>query len=303
MAEKVQLPEGYDPYDINVKRLLNPKADDKNFIADGLLRCGAKRHHTGTPCMQYAGHCTDHVGYGRCKNHGGRNTGPITPEGKAIASQNSVLHGLYAKALRPREAAIFLDLAKEEDPTGLKWEIIALKAKIIGYLGKWSEKWDIYYAKRINATADWVKCTKCGKEFQVNTFDDPYLDSVRSCPTCRTYNDFVVLNQVPLPCTAEIAEAYADRMTRITASETENGGVRTFYHAGDLDDRALDRALNTLKRLVETHNRLNQESGDDLVGKINEELRAASRGRVNITWDTGAQQRKDGVQNGKNDTK
>ncbi len=36
----------------------------------------------------------------RCKHHGGRTTGPKTPEGKAKASKNNLSHGLYATVLR-----------------------------------------------------------------------------------------------------------------------------------------------------------------------------------------------------------
>jgi hypothetical protein len=287
---KLVLPEGYDPYDINLKRMIDPKADEKNFIRGASLRCGAKKP-SGKLCASYAGQGTDHVGHGRCLRHGGCSTGPVTAEGKAASAQNSRVHGFYSKALRPEEAIYFNEFVAQDD-TGLKFEIMALKAKILHYLTKWSSKWDFFYVQRMQATADWVKCRACGKEWSINN-----VDSSKTCPSCRTYCDFEILKRMPLACTTVEAEDYADRMTRVTASETEAGGVRTFYHAGDLDDRALDRALNTLKRLVETHNRLQEESGDDLVGKINEELRAASRGRVSLSWDSGAQQRKDGGTN------
>src|SRR3989304_4234048 len=93
------LPEGYDPYDIALKKLFNPKADAMNFIHVGRkypnLVCGAKGRQTGKPCVNPAGFGSEHVGWGRCKYHGGCSTGPKTPEGKAKVGQNGRLHGLY----------------------------------------------------------------------------------------------------------------------------------------------------------------------------------------------------------------
>ncbi|RMH51851.1 MAG: hypothetical protein D6682_03295 [Zetaproteobacteria bacterium] len=40
-------------------------------------RCGAKSRRTGQPCRRWA------MPNGRCPQHGGKSTGPKTPEGKA----------------------------------------------------------------------------------------------------------------------------------------------------------------------------------------------------------------------------
>ncbi|MNI76035.1 hypothetical protein D3C73_1322320 [compost metagenome] len=65
-----------------------------------------------------------------------------------------------------------------------------------------------------------------------------------------------------------------------------------WYQPGTIDDRAYVRALEALGRLVEKHARLTPDGGDDLLGQINAELRAASKGKVSISWgDRGAQRR------------
>jgi len=45
--------------------------------------CGAKRHRDGQPCQALS-----EPGKRRCRFHGGRSTGPRTPEGKARVAQN-----------------------------------------------------------------------------------------------------------------------------------------------------------------------------------------------------------------------
>lgn len=46
-------------------------------------RCGAQRHRDGQPCE-----ALPEPGKRRCRFHGGRSTGPRTPEGKAICTRN-----------------------------------------------------------------------------------------------------------------------------------------------------------------------------------------------------------------------
>lgn len=47
------------------------------------VTCGAKRHRDGQPCQ-----AKSEPGKRRCRFHGGRSTGPKTPEGKARALAN-----------------------------------------------------------------------------------------------------------------------------------------------------------------------------------------------------------------------
>lgn len=55
-------------------------------------RCGAKSKRHGKPCSQPA------MKNGRCRFHGGKSTGPKTPEGKARAGNWK--HGLRSRAYR-----------------------------------------------------------------------------------------------------------------------------------------------------------------------------------------------------------
>lgn len=69
------------------------RADIREMFADDLaaeqatrtkpMLCGATTR-TGTPCMRKG-----HGRGGRCPNHGGRSTGPRTPEGRARIGQAS----------------------------------------------------------------------------------------------------------------------------------------------------------------------------------------------------------------------
>jgi hypothetical protein len=239
---RITLPEGFDPYDIDLKKQLHDQADEKNFIhhinGTPVLACGAKKSN-GKACTSYAGRNTDHVGHGRCKQHGGCNTGPKTEEGKAIASQNSRIHGLYSSVLSKEERAIFDEMAATEE-VGLKHEIMVLKAKILVYLQKWR----------------------------------------------RTYDDTL----------EKKGELQAEAATTVWFREGEGTtSTRGYYHAGTIEDRVLDRALNTLRRLVETYNRLSAGSdGDSLVNQINNELRQASHGQVSLSWGGKAQSRQEG---------
>lgn len=222
----VKLPENYDPYNMDLKRLFHAQADEKNVIGTWnkwpALMCGAKRK--GKTCGQIAGTATDHKGYGRCKHHGGRNTGPKTKEGKTITAQNPRKHGLYSSALSKDERETYEQLL--EDPAAsLLDEIMMMKAKVLLYLQKWNKK---LLEKGEEATKRWYQTTDQG---------------------------------------------------------------RASYYAGTIEDRVLDRALNTLGRLVEKHARLTQSTGDDLLSQINRELRQASQGKVMVSWGGKAQEK------------
>jgi hypothetical protein len=89
--------------------------------------------------------------------------------------------------------------------------------------------------------------------------------------------------------TLQYGEEKAYAMSKVYYSESENG-ARSYYHAGTIEDRALDRALARLRHLVETHNRLKGDDEDgDIMDTINAELRAASKGSVFISWGGEAQ--------------
>lgn len=57
-------------------------------------RCGA-RTKAGTPCQRAAVKLT-----GRCARHGGRSTGPRTPEGRARIAAAQTVHGKQTKEAR-----------------------------------------------------------------------------------------------------------------------------------------------------------------------------------------------------------
>lgn len=59
---------------------------------------------------------------------------------------------------------------------------------------------------------------------------------------------------------------------------------RAYYHAGTADDKVLTRQLDLLRRLVDSQSKLTPQSGQGLLDTINQELRAASHGKVSMEW-------------------
>ena len=74
-------------------------------------RCGARSKRTGKPCQGAAAN-------GRCKLHGGKSTGPRTPEGLERSRRANWKHGHFsreAKAERSRLRAAILTLRDLRD--------------------------------------------------------------------------------------------------------------------------------------------------------------------------------------------
>jgi hypothetical protein len=227
--KKDSLPEGYDPYDNDLKKRIHEMADAKNFISERrknlVLCCGAKKKNKNDVCRALAGSGTDHPGFGRCKFCGGASTGPKTAAGKERARMNGRKHGFYSEVLSPEERDTYEDLL-EDKKVGLEDEIFMLKAKIKVYLAK-------YYRKRKAgeaATIEWYK----------------------------------------------------------------EGDEKGYFHAGTIEDRTLTRALETLRRLVDSYAKLTGNDSGNILDQINQELRAASQKESSDTWGGPAQQRKEG---------
>jgi hypothetical protein len=80
--------------------------------ANATPRCGARSKRTGLPCRAAA------MPNGRCKLHGGKSTGPRTPEGLERSRRANWKHGYYsheAKAERSRARAAILTLRHLRD--------------------------------------------------------------------------------------------------------------------------------------------------------------------------------------------
>lgn len=224
---KADLPEGYDPYDVSLKKRIHELADAKNFISERsknlVLCCGAKKKNKDDVCRSLAGMGTDHPGYGRCKFCGGASTGPKTPEGKANIGR-ARKHGFYSSVLSNEERDTYEELLADKTVT-LTDEIYMLKAKIKVYLAK-------YYRK-----------AKAGE--------------------------------------AATKEWYKD------------GDEKGYFHAGTIEDRTLNRALETLRRLVDSYAKITGNDSASMLDQINAELRAASQKEAEGSWGGPAQQRKD----------
>ncbi len=71
-------------------------------------------------------------------------------------------------------------------------------------------------------------------------------------------------------------------------SENEDGEriseIAGFYHAGGIEDRPLMKAFQDLSKMVERQARLNPDAAEDVLAQINAELRAASHGKVTLSW-------------------
>src|SRR6266508_3384434 len=80
--------------------------------ANAAPRCGARSKRTGKPCQAAA------MPNGRCKLHGGKSTGPRTPEGLERSRRANWKHGYYsreAKAERSRVRAAILAVRNLRD--------------------------------------------------------------------------------------------------------------------------------------------------------------------------------------------
>jgi hypothetical protein len=250
------LPDKFDPYDMVLKQKLNTKADEMNFISVArkapYLACGCKRK--GKICKSPAGFGTPHLGYGRCKNHGGLCTGPKTPEGKARSSQNNVIHGLYRQALTPKEQAIYDKVATQS--VGLEDEIALWKAKIIVYLTKKAAEWKKQYESV--ASQGWT-------EDRAEEFADNKTRVYYSVATETEDGEFIEKK------THYYNAGTIEDKPLIKALET------------------LSRLVDKHAKL----NGLDKSGAEDILEGINKELRAASQGQVNISWGGKAQRRED----------
>jgi len=63
-------------------------------------RCGARARTTGKPCRRFK-----LAGRARCRLHGGKSTGPTSPEGLAASTEARLDHGAYAQ-LKPYARAL-----------------------------------------------------------------------------------------------------------------------------------------------------------------------------------------------------
>lgn len=71
-------------------------------------RCGAKTR-SGTPCQAPA------MKNGRCRLHGGKSTGPKTPEGLERSRKARWKHGLYSADLKKEIRHYQEEIMKEQD--------------------------------------------------------------------------------------------------------------------------------------------------------------------------------------------
>lgn len=102
------------------------------------LLCGAKKHNSEDTCARPAGWGTEHAGTGRCKLHGGCNTGPKDREKMsraAMGNKNGRKHGMFekivAEKLTPEERVIFDSIGDDRD---LKTELKILRFKLLRLL-------------------------------------------------------------------------------------------------------------------------------------------------------------------------
>jgi hypothetical protein len=85
--------------------------------ANAAPRCGARSKRTGKPCQGAA------MPNGRCKFHGGKSTGPRTPEGLERSRRANWKHGHYS-----REAKAERSRLREAPPRAVRLD---LKAPVV----------------------------------------------------------------------------------------------------------------------------------------------------------------------------
>ena len=68
--------------------------------ANAAPRCGARSKRTGKPCQGAA------MPNGRCKVHGGKSTGPRTPEGLERSRRANWKHGHFSREAKPERSRV-----------------------------------------------------------------------------------------------------------------------------------------------------------------------------------------------------
>jgi hypothetical protein len=69
-------------------------------MANAAPRCGARSKRTGKPCRAAA------MLNGRCKVHGGKSTGPRTPEGLERSKRARWKHGYYSREAKVERSCV-----------------------------------------------------------------------------------------------------------------------------------------------------------------------------------------------------
>ena len=72
------------------------------------------------------------------------------------------------------------------------------------------------------------------------------------------------------------------------------GDTKGYFHMGTIEDKPLQRALETLRRLVDSHAKLTGNDSGNILDQINQELREASKKATGTSWGGSAQERKEG---------
>lgn len=71
----------------------------------------------------------------------------------------------------------------------------------------------------------------------------------------------------------------------------KEGESINYFHAGTIEDPVLTRALETLRRMVDSFAKLTGQDSGNLIDDINKELRQDSQKEANTSWETPAQDR------------
>lgn len=90
--------------------------------------CGAHPDDEAGPCRAYKGSGTDHVGFGRCKHHGGN-----SPSGRAASHREIATAAV-------RELRLTAGISRPVDPAQALLEEIARTAGVIDWLGEQVER-------------------------------------------------------------------------------------------------------------------------------------------------------------------
>ncbi len=131
--------------------------------------CGARKTDGSGTCSQVAGFGTSHVGYGRCKFHGG-----ASPNGEKFAMRERARHtvdtlGLPAD-IDPQTALLeevqrtaghvrwLADLVAELDESGLKQITDDARGRIWEKPSVWMEMYQAERAHLVRASAEAIKC-------------------------------------------------------------------------------------------------------------------------------------------------
>lgn len=149
---------------------------------------GGRKRGTDDPCTQAAGWGTDHAGTGRCKLHGGANTGRPVEAGKY--SRYGIIKSGEAKRYRQHFEA-------DPDPLNLLPDVLELRVRIADFCDRYDDLTEALLAWHGSYTIEWAKASQDWQK-EYADWHATYAERLERVRELRK-NDHVEIDDPPMP--------------------------------------------------------------------------------------------------------